>query len=99
MHPMASGLQPYLDSLKHDDLADVVSCLCLFPWQVNEPIAPRMMRQQRRCVLEHLISEFLENPQATRARTSKAKSAMVKEKQPQIGTLCGIAVSICETSD
>ena len=69
IYPMASGLQPHFDSLKHEDLAAIVSCLCLMPRIDGTAITPRIVRQQRRHCLEHLISEFLEQPQAARART------------------------------
>lgn len=71
IYPMASGLQPCFDSLKHEDLAAIVAHLCLVPRIDGTPITPRIVRQQRRHYLEHLISEFLEKPQATGARTSK----------------------------
>lgn len=76
---MASGLQPHLDSLKLDDLADIVSYLCLMPRVGDNPITPRLVKQQKRGVLEKLIADFIKNPTEARERTSKAKSVMVKE--------------------
>lgn len=81
IYPMASGLQPYFDSLKHDELADIVCYLCLMPRLDDTPITLRIVRKQKRNVLEKLISDFLKNPQATRAGSSKANTVMVKESQ------------------
>lgn len=76
---MASGRQAYFDSLKQEDLADIVSYLCPLPHIDDQPITRRLVKQQRRCVLEKIISDFIRDPQKTRASTSKAGSVMVKE--------------------
>lgn len=78
---MASNFPAYLDSRKKDELADIVSYLCLMPFANDDGVVftRRLVRQQKRGYLENLIADFIKDPTTARRRSSKANTVMTKE--------------------
>lgn len=77
---MASDFAAHLDSLKLEELVDVVSYLCLMPrCHDGAPITHQLVRHQRRRCLVKLIADFMKDPAAARQNSSKSKIVMTKE--------------------